>query len=337
VDLPVPSPLKPMLARAEREVPEGDLLYEPKWDGFRCIVFRDGDELVLQSRNQRPLTRYFPELVDPLLEQLPSRCVLDGELVVVGPNGLDFGLLSGRIQPAAKQIALLSGTSPASFVAFDLLAVDERDLRDTPLRDRRELLEEQLADARAPIHLTPVTTDPETARDWFTRFDGAGFDGVVAKPLDGTYVSDKRVQFKVKHHRTVECVVGGYQPHKDGGVGSLLLGLHGGSPRTLRWTGLCSAFSAAKRRTMAAELSTHVVDESAHPWTDGDRPEDGWVPLDCSLVVEVTCENADDGVLRHPARFVRWRPDRTPESCLLDQLDTGAPAEFTEVFGQSDS
>ncbi len=338
MDLPVPNPLKPMLARAEREVPEGDLLYEPKWDGFRCLVFRDGAELLLQSRNGRRLTRYFPELVDPLLEQLPDRCVLDGELVVVGPAGLDFELLSDRIQPSAGQIARRSGVSPASYVAFDLIALDDRDLRDDPLRERRALLADLLAEARAPLHLTPSTDDPDRARAWFDRFVGAGFDGVVAKPLDGTYVSDKRVQIKVKHHRTIECVVGGYVPHKDGGVGSLLLGLLGGAPPTLRRTGACSAFSSAKRRTMAAELSSHVVDEVDHPWSAGDdAPDAGWVPLDCSLVVEVTCENADDGVLRHPARFVRWRPDRSPGSCSVDQLDAPTPVEFTELFGQSDA
>ncbi|MBM3662692.1 MAG: ATP-dependent DNA ligase [Actinobacteria bacterium] len=337
MDLPVTMPLKPMLARAERELPRGDLLYEPKWDGFRCLVFRDHDEVALQSRNGRPLTRYFPELIDPLLEHLPKRCVLDGELVVVGPHGLDFGLLSDRIDPATKRIAVLAGVAPASFVAFDVLALDE-DLRDEPLRERRAALVELLADARPPVHLTPVTEDVDVAQAWFNRFVGAGFDGVVAKPLSGTYVADKRVQFKVKHHRTIECVVGGYEPHKEGGVGSLLLGLHAGVDGPLQLIGACSAFSAAKRRTMAAELAAHMIDREAHPWsTNPGVDQDEWMPLDGSLVVEVTCENADHGRLRHPARFVRWRPDREPGSCDLAQLGAAAPSEFTEVFGQSDS
>ena len=353
MDLPVPSPLKPVLARAVREVPEGDLLYEPKWDGFRCLVFRDGDDLLLQSRNERPLTRYFPELVEPLLEQLPARCVVDGELVVVGPGGLDFDLLSARIHPAAKRIAMMSGVAPASFVAFDLVALGDEDLRETPFATRRALLVEHLSGVRAPIHLTPATTDRDLAQHWFDRFLGAGFDGVVAKPLDGIYVPDKRVQFKVKHHHTVDCVVGGYRLHKDGGVGSLLLGLFDGSPPVLHHIGVCSAFSAAKRRTMLAELEPHVVDEAGHPWAageDGDpdqqRPggnhrwssgrDTSFVPLDGTLVVEATCENVTSGRLRHPARFQRWRTDRDPASCTMDQLAAPAPPEFTEVFGSAD-
>jgi len=352
VDLPVPSPLKPVLARAVREIPEGDLLYEPKWDGFRCLVFRDGDDLLLQSRNERPLTRYFPELVEPLLEQLPDRCVVDGELVVVGPGGLDFELLSERIQPSADRIARLSGVSPASFVAFDLVALGSDDLREAPMATRRALLVEHLSGVRAPIHVTPATTESELAHLWFDRFLGAGFDGVVAKPLDGTYVPDKRVQFKIKHHRTVDCVVGGYRPHREGGVGSLLLGLYEHDAGTLRHIGACSAFSAAKRRTMLAELEPHVVDAANHPWASGDaatlrhggpggrraqRGEQPFVPLDGSIVVEVTCENVTAGHLRHPARFVRWRADRTPESCTMDQLAAPPPPEFTRVFGAADA
>jgi ATP-dependent DNA ligase len=347
-----------MLARASRTIPEGSMLFEPKWDGFRCLVFRDGDELVLQSRNERPLVRYFPELVEPLLEQLPERCVVDGELVVVAPHGLDFELLSQRIHPAERRIALLSGTVPASFVAFDLLALDDRDLREEPLESRRALLEQALGHARAPLHLTPVTTDHDTADEWFERFTGSGFDGVMAKPLDGTYVPDRRVQFKIKHHRSADCVVAGYRHHKDGGVGALLLGLFGDEDEPLlHHIGVCSAFSTSQRRTMLAELEAQQVQLADHPWAAwADAPTDSraqqlppapsatasarsaeWVPLSCELVVEVTYENVSSGSLRHPARFVRWRPDRDPDSCHMDQLDSDTPPEFTDVFGTSDA
>lgn len=347
-----------MLAKAVRELPEGDVLYEPKWDGFRCLVFRDGDEVELASRNQRPLTRYFPELLQPLREQLPQRCVIDGELVVPTPSGLDFDLLGQRIHPAESRVELLSRTTPASFVAFDLLALDDLDLRPLPLSARRDALVQLLGDSVAPIHLTPASTDPAVARDWFERFEGSGFDGVMAKPLDGAYVEDKRVQFKVKHHRSADCVVAGYRLHKDGGVGSLLLGLFDdggpdGSPPRLHHVGVCSAFAASRRRTLLGELAPFeegATDE--HPWLDEGVPADvqggvrlpggvsrwsggkdsEWIPIRCDLVAEVTYENVTAGRFRHPARFVRWRPDKTPAECRYDQVEVPPPVEFGLVF-----
>jgi len=350
-----------MLAKASKELPTGGYLYEPKWDGFRCIVFRDGDEVELGSRNEKPLTRYFPELLDPIRSQLPSRCVLDCELVVATPEGLDFDVLGQRIHPAASRVQMLSETTPASLVVFDILALDDLDLRAQPLTARRETLARLLAGVQAPIHLTPASTDPDTAMDWYQRFEGSGFDGVMAKPLDGIYVEDKRVQLKVKHHRTADCVVAGYRHHKEGGVGSLLLGLFDeggpdGSPPRLHHVGVCSAFAASKRRTLLAELAAY--EEGAvegHPWLEWADPvahEGGvrmpgapsrwsggssseWVPLRCELVVEVTCENVTSGRFRHPARFVRWRPDKAPEDCTYDQVDQPPPVEFTEIFPEA--
>jgi ATP-dependent DNA ligase len=356
-----------MLAKAVRELPVGDLLYEPKWDGFRCLVFRDGDEIELASRNQKPLTRYFPELLEPLRAQLPPRCVVDGELVVPTAEGLDFDLLGNRIHPAASRVEMLARTTPASFVAFDLLALDDADLRSLPLGDRRSTLERVLADAEPPIHLTPASKDPALARDWFERFEGSGFDGVMAKPLDGPYVEDKRVQFKVKHHRTADCVVAGYRVHKEGGVGSLLLGLfddgvEGAAPR-LHHVGVCSAFAASRRRTLVAELAPfeeHATE--GHPWiealaelgVEGAEPDAtgvvrlpggvsrwssgkdaDWVPVRCELVAEVTYENLTAGRFRHPARFVRWRPDKTPAECGYDQVEQPPPIEYTEIFTEA--
>jgi ATP-dependent DNA ligase len=361
MDLPVVPPLKPMLAKAAREVPEGAFLYEPKWDGFRCLVFRDRDEVVLGSRNERPLERYFPELLDPIRAQLPERCVLDGELVIPSNNGLDFQLLGQRIHPAESRVAMLSEATPAHLVLFDILALDRLDLRELPFEQRRVTLEQLFEEITSPLHLTPATTDHALAGEWFARFDGAGFDGVMAKPLDGTYQSDKRVQIKVKHHRSVDCVVAGYSEHKSGGVGSLKLGLYdggvdGGAPR-LHHVGVCSAFSAAQRRTLAAELKP--LEEGAeidHPWRpdaptaqggagmvrvpgmpnrwSGGRDSADWIPLRCERVVEVTCENVSGGRFRHPARFVRWRPDKSPEDCLIDQLQEAPPHELLEIFGR---
>ena len=356
-------PVRPMLAKAAREFPTGDLLYEPKWDGYRCIVFRDGDEIELGSRNGRPLTRYFPELLDPLREQLPARCVLDGELVVPTTDGLDFDLLGQRIHPAESRVALLSVETPAEFVAFDLLALGDRDLRPLPLSARRDALEGALGAARSPLHLTPATTDPAVAQDWFARFEGSGFDGVMAKALDGTYVEDKRVQLKVKHHRSADCVVGGYRMHKDGGVGSLLLGLFddgdpaaGVAPR-LHHVGVASAFSAARRRTLTGEVAPweeHGAHE--HPWVaredgaEADASTDAavrmpgspsrwssgrstdWIPLRPELVAEVTYENLTNGRFRHPARMLRWRPDKSAADCTYEQVEQPPPVEFRRIF-----
>ncbi len=363
--LPVTPPVKPMLAKAAKELPRGDVLYEPKWDGFRCIAFRDGDEVELTSRNTKLLTRYFPELLEPLRANLPERCVVDGELVVPTPEGLDFDLLGQRIHPAESRVTRLASATPASFVVFDLLALGDRDLRPEPLQQRRDLLVEVLGDARPPIHLTPATTDPDQALDWYERFEGSGFDGVMAKAVDAPYVEDKRTQIKVKHHRTADCVVAGYRLHKDGGVGSLLLGLFDDAdPPRLHHVGVASAFAASLRRTLQGELL--VFEEGAaegHPWIDGnglDGSGDGrasvddeggasvrmpgapsrwsggrdleWVPLRCELVAEVTYENVTSGRFRHPARFLRWRPDKQPADCTYEQVEVPPPVEFHEVF-----
>lgn len=350
-------PLRPMLAKAIREIPTGDHNFEPKWDGFRCIVFRDGDEVVLGSRNEKPLTRYFPELIDPIRTQLPQRCVVDGEIVVATPHGLEFDLLGQRIHPADSRVQMLARETPASLVVFDLLAVDDEDVRGLPLSERRERLEQLMEGVQPPIHLTPVTKDPEVAADWFERFEGAGFDGIMAKPTDGAYVEDKRVQFKVKHHRTADCVVAGFRHHKDGGVGSLLLGLFAddadGTP-VLHHVGVCSAFSAAQRRSLVGELAPlEDGGGDGHPWRQWSDPvahEGGgtrmpgapsrwsgsrsleWVPLRCERVVEVTYENLTGMRFRHPARFVRWRPDKDPADCRYDQLEHPPPVELYEIF-----
>jgi len=344
-----------MLAKATKEIPVGDYLYEPKWDGFRCIVFRDGDEVVLGSRNEKPLTRYFPELVEPIRRMLPQRCVMDGELVVPGPGGLDFDLLQQRIHPADSRVQMLAATTPAHLVLFDLLALDDVDLRSLPLQERRSTLERLLEEVEPPLHLTPATTDVDLATDWFERFDGSGFDGVMAKALGDPYVSDKRVQLKVKHHRSADCVVAGYRDHKDGGVGSLLLGLFDdATPPRLHQVGVASAFSASQRRTLAAELAPYTDGAAEdHPWRDWATPESHgngvrmpgapsrwsggrataeWVPLRCELVVEVTYENLTSGRFRHPARFVRWRPDKEPWQCDYAQLEHPPPVEYTQIF-----
>ena len=246
-------PVKPMLAKAVPEIPaaaEGELLFEPKWDGFRCIVFRDGDEVELGSRNEKPLTRYFPELIEPLLASLPDRCVVDGEVVVASEDGLDFDALQQRIHPAESRVNRLAAETPARFVAFDLLALDDRSLLEVPFHERRAELERVLGAVEAPVHLTPSTADRSVAQDWFVRFEGAGLDGVIAKPAEGAYVPDKRVQFKIKHQRTADCVVAGYRTHKDGeGVGSLLLGLYDEEGR-LHHMGVASSFSAARRKEL---------------------------------------------------------------------------------------
>jgi ATP-dependent DNA ligase len=339
-----------MLAKLARALPERDgLYYEPKWDGFRCIVFRDGDDVVLGSRNEKPLTRYFPELVDSLRANLPDRCVLDGEIVIAGPDGLDFDALSQRIHPADKRIQLLARTTPASFVAFDLLALDDADLMDQPYADRRRTLEQALAHARPPVHLTPVTTSPEVARDWFSRFEGAGLDGVVVKDGQLRYQQDKRVMEKVKHERTADCVVAGFRWHKTGDVvGSLLLGLFDGAG-VLQHVGVASGFSAARRVEFVETLEPYRNDATVgHPWLTGGEPTGrvpggqsrwsagkdlSWEPLRPELVAEVAYDHLQVDRFRHATGFVRWRPDRGPESCTYAQLDTPVPTELAEVFG----
>jgi ATP-dependent DNA ligase len=354
--LPVRPPVAPMLAKLSRELPrDTGLFYEPKWDGFRCIVFRDGDDVELGSRNEKPLTRYFPELVDALRRELPARCVLDGEIVIAGPGGLEFDALSQRIHPAEKRIRLLAESTPASFVAFDLLAEGDRSYMETAYAQRRAALEKALKKARPPIHLTPVTRDPDVAADWFSRFEGAGLDGVVVKDGALTYLPDKRAMLKVKHQRTADCVVAGFRTHKDGaGVGSLLLGLFD-ADGTLHHVGVASGFSVARRRELVAELEPYRKDaQKDHPWAGwadaqaaGRAPGGGnrwnagkdmtWEPLRAEAVVEVSYDHLQQDRFRHATSFLRWRPDREPASCTYSQLDTPVPMELNEVFGTSSS
>jgi len=350
VVLPVVPPVAPMLAKLARELPEREgLYYEPKWDGFRCIVFRDGDDVVLGSRNEKPLTRYFPELVDSLRTNLPDRCVIDGEIVIAGPTGLDFDALSQRIHPAESRVELLARTTPASFVAFDLLALGDDDLQGEPYAVRRRTLEQALATSAPPIHLTPVTTQPDVARDWFSRFEGAGLDGVVVKDGELTYQPDKRAMMKVKHERTADCVVGGFRWHKSGGVvGSLLLGLFD-EAGVLHHVGVASGFSAARRTEFVDTLDPYRNDAAVgHPWLAEGTPvgrvpggqsrwsagkDLSWEPIRPELVVEVGYDHLQVDRFRHATSFVRWRPDKEPESCTYVQLDTPVPTELDEVFG----
>ena len=352
MDLPVMPPVAPMLAKSVSAVPEGEgFLFEPKFDGFRCLVFRDGPEIELASRNERPLTRYFPELLDPLRERLPARCVVDTEIVVAGARGLDFDLLSQRIHPAASRVDRLARETPATVIAFDVLALDDDDLRETALFRRRSTLESFLASvSKAPLLLAPATTDRTVALDWFTRFEGAGLDGVVAKPLDLEYRAGERVMLKIKHERTAECVVAGYRVHKDGaGVGSLLLGLHDDAG-ALHHVGVATGFTATQRRALLAEmtaLSDGALDD--HPWASWADPDASgrmpggqsrwtgtrdlsWEPVRPERVVEVGFTQLQGWRLRHSARFIRWRPDRTPASCRYDQLDVAAPADLMDLF-----
>src|SRR5215218_9046056 len=361
---PIAPPVSPMLAKLARELPSsggklGELLYEPKWDGFRAIVFRDGDELEIGSRNEKPLTRYFPDLVAPILANLPARCVVDGEVVIATERGVDFDRLSLRIHPAESRVAMLAEETPAGFVAFDLLAEGDTDLRGAPFRERRARLEAVLDNANAPVYLTPATTDRDTAAQWFERFEGAGLDGVIAKPLDGEYVEGKRTMLKVKHLRTADCVVAGFRFHKDGeGVGSLLLGLYDDAG-VLHHVGVASSFSASARIELLADLEPHrerALD--AHPWrewaeadaasTPGSAAEPAasaqrrpgaqsrwnagkdlsWEPLRLELVAEVAYEHLQGDRFRHTARFQRWRPDREPSSCTYEQLDAPVPMEL---------
>ncbi|MGW4364284.1 ATP-dependent DNA ligase [Nocardia takedensis] len=358
MDLPVLPPVRPMLAKATPSVPrEPGFRYEPKWDGFRCVVFRDGDEVELGSRNDRPLTRYFPEVAASLKKALPPRCVVDGEIVVVTDQGLDFDTLQNRLHPAASRVAKLSVETPASFVAFDLLALGADDLTEQPFAERRRILETILDTALARVHLTPITDDPDVAEDWFTRFEGAGFDGVIAKAADLAYLQDKRVMLKIKHERTADCVVAGFRWHKDGrGVGSLLLGLFD-DDGSLHHVGVASSFTAARREELVTELAP--LRENAlenHPWrewadaaaqarADGKMPggisrwtggkDLSWEALRPELVAEVRYEHVQSGRLRHGGRLVRFRTDRTPRSCTYAQLDEVAPAELATIFEEA--
>lgn len=355
--LPLEPPLKPMLAKLARAIPEGDgWLFEPKWDGFRCIVFRDGDRIELASRNERPFTRYFPELLGPLRFSLPDRCVVDGEIVVADRtgHGLDFDALLQRIHPAVSRVNRLAAETPASYIAFDLLALGDDALLDRPLAERRELLLGTLHPV-APIHLTPASTDPAVAEQWFGRFEGAGLDGVVAKRLEDPYQPDKRALVKVKHERTADCVVAGYRIHKDAnGVGSLLLGLHDDTGR-LQHVGVAASFSVVRRAELLAELEPLTHDALAdHPWKDwvdwqrgagdaaGRQPgatsrwnagkDLSWIPIRPERVAEVTFGQLENGRFRHGVKFLRWRVDRDPDSCRYDQLDVAAPVAFDDLM-----
>jgi ATP-dependent DNA ligase len=330
-------PVKPVLAKSVPAVPEGAFVYEPKWDGFRCVVFRDGDEVELGSRNERPLTRYFPEVVAAVLEHLPERCVVDGEIVIATDRGLDFEALLQRIHPAASRVRMLADTTPASFVAFDLLALGDEDLTQAPFEERRRRLEQALAPARPPVHLTPATSDAALAKEWFTLFEGAGLDGVVAKPLDMPYAQDQRVMRKIKHARTADCVVGAYRWHKSGPVvGSLVLGLYDDGGR-LQHVGVSASFTAARRKELVAELEPYLLaDGEAHPWlgegtserVPGGEPsrwnrdkDTSFVPLRPELVVEVAYDHMEGARFRHTAQFRNWRPDRDARSCTYAQLE----------------
>jgi ATP-dependent DNA ligase len=340
MDLPVMPPVSPMLAKLARGMPPADgLLYEPKWDGFRCIVFRDGDEVVLGSRNEKPLTRYFPEVVEAVCAELPPRCVLDGEIVIAGEDGLDFDALQLRLHPAESRVRKLAAEIPASFVAFDLLALGDEDLRPAPFSERRAALEAALSGVQPPVHLTPATRDRDVATDWFNRFEGAGLDGVVAKPLHLPYREDERVMVKVKHERTADCVVVGFRWHKSGPiVGSLLLGLHDDAG-DLHHVGVTASFTMARRKELVAELEPYRSgtvggDDFRGPPSRWNAKKDmSFESLRQELVVEVAYDHLQGTRFRHATTFRRWRPDKTPEQCTFAQLDTPVPELLSKVFG----
>ena len=356
MDLPVMPPVAPMLAKSVKEIPEGPLSYEPKWDGFRSVIFRDGDEVEIGSRNERPMTRYFPEVVAAVLANFPERCVIDGEIVIPDADGrkLDFEALLQRIHPADSRVRLLAGQTPASFVGFDLLALGDQDCTPLPFEQRRILLEQALAAAGPPVYLTPATRDRATALQWFSQFEGAGLDGVVAKPVDGGYLPDKRVMFKIKHERTADCVVAGYRLHKSGpdAIGSLLLGLYDESGR-LASVGVVGAFPMARRKELFAEVQPLVTDFDGHPWNwGGEQPQQrgarnpreaegsrwnagkdlSFVPLRPERVAEVRYEHMEGTRFRHTAQWVRWRDDRSPASCGFDQLEEPVKFNLAEIL-----
>jgi ATP-dependent DNA ligase len=356
VALSLSPPILPMLAKRVDALPEkpDTWIFEPKWDGFRTIIFRDGEQLLLQSRDGKPLDRYFPELRAPLLEQLPERCVLDGEIVVARDGGLDFDALTLRIHPAASRVKALAAGSPASVVFFDLLQVADRDLRGEAFAVRRAELERICVHLQAPLHLTPATRDLATARDWFTRFEGAGLDGVIAKPVAGSYTPGKRTMLKIKHERDCDCVVAGFRWHKNGegaSVGSLLLGLYDETDK-LQHVGVCASFTEAKRKELVALLEPYRKDALRnHPWKDWESDDAqatgrmpggqsrwsagkdlSWEPLRIELVVEVAYEHMQGDRFRHLAHFRRWRPDKAPKDCTYEQLEVVAPLELMSIF-----
>jgi ATP-dependent DNA ligase len=370
--LPVMPPVQPMLAKSVKGVPDpaklGGLMYEPKWDGFRCIVFRDGDEVELTSRNTKPLTRYFPEVVDALRKSVPERCVLDGELFVAlrssdGVDRLEFDRLQERIHPADSRVRLLAEQTPASYVAFDLLALGDEDLTPVPFAERRARLEVALADAVPPVHLTRTTTDADVAQQWFDQFEGAGLDGVVAKPLGSTYEQNARTMLKIKHERTADVVVAGYRLHKTSTadkplLGSLLLGLYDGQGN-LQHVGVSASFTVDRRAELIEELAPLVVaDLSEHPWGAWTTQAESWAianpdrvpgtqsrwsagkdlsftPLRPERVLEVGYDHMEGSRFRHTAQFKRWRPDRDPESCGYEQLEEPVSYDLAEVLGSN--
>lgn len=358
--LPVNPPILPMLAKRVGGLPPGEgWIFEPKWDGFRTLIFRDGDELFIQSRDEKPLNRYFPELLDPLKAQLPARCVLDGELVVARNGGLDFEALQLRLHPAASRAKLLSGQTPASVVFFDVLCEGDRDLRNTPFAERRAQLESILGGAEPPFHLTPATRDRVIAADWFRRFEGAGLDGVIAKLDNGIYEANKRVMLKVKHERECDCVVAGFRWHKRGqktAVGSLLLGLYS-DPGDLEHVGVCASFTDVKRRELVqflapfreralddhpwrawaehqspAEAEAHRRPGMASRWSQG--KDLSWESLRPELVVQVAYDHMQGDRFRHTAQFRRWRTDKRSNECTFDQLEVVPPHELAEIFAR---
>ena len=358
MDLPVMPPVAPMLAKPVVGIPSGDYIFEPKWDGFRTIVFRDGDEVEFGSRNERPMTRYFPELVDAALASLPERCVIDGEIVLPDweSGRLDFEALQLRLHPAASRVRLLAAQTPADFVAFDLLALGGADYTGRPFAERRAALEDAMSAARPPMHLTPATTERAVAERWFTQFEGAGLDGLIAKSPDGPYEPDKRVMLKIKHERTADCVVAGYRPHKTGddAIGSLLLGLYRDSGE-LASIGVIGAFPMQVRRSLRVELDPLVTTFDGHPWdwakqdygtrTPRSSEYSRWnvgkdlsfVPLRPERVVEVRYDHMEGPRLRHTAQFVRWRPDREPRSCTYDQLEEPVSYQLQDILGKVQS
>jgi ATP-dependent DNA ligase len=362
MQLPFAPPLAPMLSSPVPRIPEGEgWQFEPKWDGFRTLVFRDGDEILLQSRDEKPMNRYFPELIEPLRSALPERCVLDGEIVIVGGRGLDFEALLLRIHPAESRVRMLASQMPASYVAWDLLALGDHDLRETALAERRRRLDEVMGAAAPPVHLSPVTHDRALAEDWFRRFEGAGLDGVMAKRLEEPYRPGERTMLKIKHKRTADCVVAGFRWHKNGAgtkVGSLLLGLYD-DRGVLHHVGVTAAFTDAVRRSMVDELAP--LREGAldgHPWREWaaaqseasargqrlpgatsrwNRGKDlSWEPLRIERVCEVSYDHMQGDRFRHAAQFVRWRPDKRPRDCRYDQLEVTPPYELERVFGARD-
>jgi ATP-dependent DNA ligase len=352
--LPVMPPVPPMLAKPVKQIPHGAMSFEPKWDGFRSVIFRDFEEVEIGSRNEKSMTRYFPELVEGVQENLPERCVMDGEIIVVGSSGdrLDFEVLQQRIHPAPSRVRLLSEQTPARFVAFDLLALGESDYTRRPFDERRAALVDALSSVAPPIHVTAATTDRTVAEQWFHEFEGAGLDGLIAKPLDGLYEPDKRSMFKVKHERTADCVVAGYRLHKSGPdrIGSLLLGLYN-DDGTLASVGVIGAFSMERRRKLFEDLQPLVTTFDGHPWAwakqgegtrtprnaEGSRWAAGkdltFTPLRPERVVEVRYDHMEGIRFRQTAQFVRWRPDRDPKSCTYEQLEVPIKFDLADVLG----